>query len=204
MKVAKKIFLLLTILQRKKVLVIGIMIIFAMGFEFLSLGSLIPILGILMSKNIKIDYPILAPIIDYIGNPNREKLIFICLSLLVTLYIIKAFFLLILAWQQAKLSANITSSLSKKLFQGYLSLPYAFHLNRNSAELFQYIQNQVSVFNSILQSIIVITTEISLVVCIMVFLFLVEPLGTSTLALFFIISSYLFYTISKKKIISMG
>jgi ABC-type bacteriocin/lantibiotic exporter with double-glycine peptidase domain len=204
MKVAKKIYLLLTIVQRKKVLIIGIMILFAMGFEFLSLGALIPILGILMSKNIKIDYPILAPIIYFIGNPNREKLIYISLSLLVTLYIIKAFFLLILAWQQAKLSANITSNLSKKLFQGYLSLPYAFHLNRNSAELFQYIQNQVSVFNSILQSIIVISTEISIVVCIMVFLFLVEPLGTSTLAFFFIISSYLFYTISKKKLFQWG
>jgi ABC-type multidrug transport system fused ATPase/permease subunit len=204
MKVAKKIFLLLSKEQRKKVLIIGTMILFAMGFEFLSLGSLIPILGILMSKNIKIDYPMLAPIINFIGNPNREKLIFISLSLLVILYLIKGFFLLILAWQQAKLSANITSNLSKNLFQGYLSLPYSFHLNRNSAELFQYIQNQVSIFNSILQSIIVITTEISIVTCIIVFLFLVEPLGTATLAFFFITSSYLFYSVSKKKLFQWG
>jgi len=204
MKVAKKIFLLLTMPQRKKVLIIGIMILFAMGFEFLSLGSLIPILGILMSKNIKTEYPILEPIINFIGNPNQEKLIFISLSLLITLYLTKAVFLLILAWQQAKLSANITSNLSRKLFRGYLSLPYSFHLNRNSAELFQYIQNQVSVFNSILQAIIVISTEISIVICILVFLFLVEPVGTSTLAFFFITSSYLFYTISKKKLFQWG
>jgi hypothetical protein len=42
----------------------------------IGLGIMIPALGVILNPNFSNSYPLLVPIIKFIGNPNQKTLIF--------------------------------------------------------------------------------------------------------------------------------
>lgn len=190
--------------QKRQLIIIGTLIIIGMVLEMAGLGIMIPALAILLKTDIGKEYPSIKPLLNLIGNPSQQKLVVIGMSFLVILYLIKALFMLYLSSKQARFSAGLSSGLSRKLFFGYLKQPYTFHLQRNSAQLLRNIQNEVSLFNSITQSVIVISTEFSMILSVALMLIILEPIGAMAITTFFGFSAIIFYRLTKKKLLVWG
>ena len=110
-------------------------------FEMLGLGIIIPTLAILLNPNILVDYPKFSVILKKIlGSITHDELVIIGMGILVFVYFIKTLYLIFLTWKQSIISTKISSFFSKKLFSGYLEMPYSFHLSRNSSDLIRNIQ----------------------------------------------------------------
>lgn len=190
--------------QKKQLIVLSILIFIGMLFEMAGLGALIPALGLMLNVNGAESLPALKLLFKAIGNPSQKELVLYGMVFLVLLYIIKALFLLYLSWRQSKFSAEFPAELSSRLFLGYLRQPYTFHLQRNSAELLRNIRGEIGEFTEVTKSVIVLTTEFTVVMGIVFVLILQNPLGTLFVAVILGLPSFAVFRLMKKKLSNWG
>jgi ATP-binding cassette, subfamily B, bacterial PglK len=174
----KKIKLILTKKEMNKGYIFLVLMIFGMIFETLGIGLIAPMIKVISDPKILINDNYLSSMIQFLKITNITALIFTFSILLVIIYLIKNAFLAYFAWYKIHFIATLRMDIANRLFQIYLSKPYAFHLNRNSGQLIQNISTEVTIFTGrFLNPIVVIFTESLVFIGIVILLFFIEPLG---------------------------
>ena len=204
MEFLRKVLYLLTPAQKRALLILTFLLLVGMLFEMLGLGVLLPALSLMLNSDIGKEYPSLKPYLAALGNPSHTTLVLWGMGILVVLYFLKAVFLVYLTWKQSRFTSHLSADLSHKLFLGYLRMPYPFHLQRNSAQLLRNIQGEISLFTSLSQSIINLSTELSIVVSVAFMLILVEPVGALSITFFMALFGYVFLKLTRKKLFTWG
>lgn len=204
MKQFQKVLYLLNSSQKKQLLILGILLLIGTFFEMLGLGILIPGLGVILNPNIGNDYPALKPLLKTIEGLSQMQVVLWGMGLLVTVYVLKAAFLIFTTWKQSRFSATLSAYLSKELFYGYLRQPYSFHLNRNSAQMIRNIQGEVDQFSAVSQAVINLSIELSAIIGIAAMLLIAEPVGAIVVLIFLMVSGFLFYRLTKNRILGWG
>ncbi|RQO36559.1 ATPase [Herminiimonas sp. KBW02] len=149
-----------------------------MLLETLGVSLIVPAVALLTEGNIATNYPATKPFLESLGNPTQQQLVVGGMLSLVFIYLIKGVLLAILAWQQNRFAFDLQVRLSQRLFSIYLSQPYTFHLQRNSAQLIRNVSSEVNMLTTygVLPALILFSeTLIMLGLCSL--LLLVEPLG---------------------------
>lgn len=200
----KKIWHILTPEQKKKASILLMLMFFGMLLEMLGLSLVIPALAIMTQNDLANQYPLLKPFLNYLGDPSPSELVMFGMLTLAIVYTIKAIFLGFLAWLQAKFSFSVQASVSKQLFSNYLYQPYTFHLQHNSGRLIQNVSNEVSIFNNVIQSALIILTEGLVFIGITVLLFIIEPVGAFFVITILSMAGWLFYKVTRKLILKWG
>lgn len=201
----KKIWSMLPVLKRKSAVKLWLMMVIGMAFEMLGVGLVVPVVALLMQQNIAANYPFLKSVITFLGNPSQQTLLIFAMSALVVVYFVKNIYLAFLAWQQSRFITQLQSELSQKLFAIYLTQPYTFHLQRNSAHLVRNVQGEMSMFiNSSVSQYIGLFAEISVAVGLFALLFVIEPVGTLTVFGVLLIVGGLFQRFTKHHITAWG
>jgi ABC-type multidrug transport system fused ATPase/permease subunit len=90
------------------------------------------------------------------------------------------------------------------LFAIYLRQPYTFHLQRNSAELVRNVTGEVGIFTSVLNSALLLFSEILVLLGIAVLLLLVEPLGALIVVVVLGVAAWGFHRITRERISRWG
>lgn len=204
MNFVQKLLYILTPVQKKQLKVLAFLLFIGMLFEMAGLGVLLPTLTIIMDENIATTYPKAVYITNLLGNPTHKQLIIFGMTFLFLVYLIKSVFLTYLNWRQSSFSAKLSADISSRLFLGYMRQPYAFHLERNSANLLRNVQGEVNQFSAIAQAAIALSIELSALIGIAFILFLAAPIGALFVTLFLALSSYLFHLSTKKKLLHWG
>ncbi len=200
MEFIKQIVSLLDSKERVKALWLLLLIIIGMFMEMLGIGLVVPALVLLIESDIASTYPQVLPILELIGNPPKELLISYALIALISLYVIKTFFLAFLVWTQSSFSFGVGENVSKRLFEKYLHQPYIFHLERNSAQLIRNTTMEVHHFSSALSQLLIFSSELMVIVGIGALFIVVEPLGSFVIVLTLGFASWLFQNITKNRI----
>lgn len=177
MTTPQKLWHLLTPDQHRAAIILLVLMLIGMVLETLGIGLVIPALSLMMQSNPGTQYPALEPWIKSLGNPSHEHLIIGGMLVLVGVYAVKALFLAFLAWRQAHFVYGLQSNFSQRLFTGYLSQPYTFHLQRNSAQLIRNTTNQVADITTVTQHSLMLATETLVLLGMSALLIAVEPLG---------------------------
>jgi ATP-binding cassette, subfamily B, bacterial PglK len=109
---------------------------------------------------------------------GQESLL--CFTVLMALfYLLKNSVSAVGVYVQNKIVSRSTATLSERLLRGYLTLPYALHLRRNSADLTHNLTNAVEVvFSVVMTSAVAIASEILVVLGIITVLIVTTPLAT--------------------------
>jgi ABC-type multidrug transport system fused ATPase/permease subunit len=168
------------------------------------LGLLIPGLTLLLKSNIEQEYPSFLPFLNFVGNPSQNELVILSMVFLVVFYFMKEAFLAIVAWKQSQFTMKFSAELGEKLFRGYLHQPFIFHVQKNTAELLRNIQVEVHQFTAVTQAIISLMMESSIIIGVIAILIIVEPFGSLTVILFLAISSLIFTSLTKKRLLYWG
>src|SRR3990170_36406 len=90
---AHKIWDLLTSAERRSVMVLLGLMFIGMVLETLGVGLVIPAIGLLTQRDFTLDYPVLQPALQALGNPSLTTLVVYGMFVLVGVYLIKALFL---------------------------------------------------------------------------------------------------------------
>lgn len=200
MSIINKIKFILEKSHKKDLIKLCILIIIGMIFEIVGLGLILPTINTISNPQSLSKIKFINQILTYLGNPTSEVIIIIGMLSLTFFYVLKTIYLTFLNWKQASFSSKFTAHISQKLYDGYLKMPYFNHLEKNSSLLIRNIQNEVSIFTTLSQNIIFLTSEISVIIGIIILLISIEPLGALLTLFFLTLVVYLFYKISRKKI----
>jgi ABC-type multidrug transport system fused ATPase/permease subunit len=159
-------------------------IIVGMALETLSVGMVLPALGILMSKTYFEQFPTLSPVLDYFGRPDHGDLVFWGLVGLATVFFVKNIFLFFQVQLQGTFVYSAQREISLELFRRYLAKDYRFHLETNSSVLIRNLVSEVTNFCSFfLMPMINLITEALVILALLTLIFLIEPKGTLFLTL---------------------
>ena len=199
-----KINFLLNKKQKLQLIFLSLLLLLGMFLEALGFGIILPFLEVISISNIN-EYPYyIISFRDFLNIKSQNELILAILLLLVTIYLIKTFFLIFINYFQNIFLANLNISLTSKLFKIYLNQPYSFFLNENSADIYKHLLINTNHLESFCSSILSILSEVGLLLTILISVFIIEPMGTISMGLLLILFSGVYYILTKLKIKSWG
>ena len=198
---AKIVWKLFTNSDRAAFIRIVVMVIVGMFLETISLGIVVPIIGILTQDDYQQKYPF---IVDIFGNLSREELISAVMVAMVLIYVVRSLFLFWSLWIQKGFSASVSGRLSQSLFSIYLRQPYMFHLQRNSSTLMRNAKNATSVVTCGVDPFLVLLTDGLVAIAMFALLIAVEPVGTLAVLLVFGLSTFVFQRTTRRRIDNWG
>jgi ABC-type multidrug transport system fused ATPase/permease subunit len=199
-----KVFTLLDARQRREAIIVFILMLLGMALEMLSIGLVLPVIGLMTSPDMLGRLPGVVPIMAWLGNPDQKHLVIWGLFALSIIYWLKNAFLALLAWAQASFVFRLFASLSQRLFENYLRQPYIFHLQHNSSQLLRNIVVEVNLFTNALQAFMVLSTELLVIAGVFTLLLYVEPLATVMVTCTLGSASLLFYLVVRKRLSQWG
>jgi ABC-type multidrug transport system fused ATPase/permease subunit len=200
-RIALIVWRVLTSVERRKLISIWFLILVGMVIETLSLGLILPLIGLLTNSDYQGKYP---KVFDFFGNPSDKTLLVAGSLVLVAIYAVKNTFLYFSASIQRKFINNSSARISQMVFKSYLAQPYEFHLTRNSATLIRNAENANSVITGGLDPFLVLLTDGLVAVGLFVLLMLVEPVGTLCVLVVFGGAAIGFQALTRKRITEWG
>lgn len=145
--------------------------------EVVSIGAVLPFLGILTAPEAIFDNANFQSLIDFLGVNEPNQLILP----ITLLFIIAAFFSglmrVILLWAQTRWSHAIGADISFMVYSKTLHQPYLTHLQRNSSELIAGITTKVNnVAYQVIQPLIVVLSSFLILIAVLTVLISINPL----------------------------
>jgi ABC-type bacteriocin/lantibiotic exporter with double-glycine peptidase domain len=141
----KKIFYILNIIKKNKFSFIIFLTVARSFFEILSLGLLIPVLGILSNydkKDILSNYKF-----SFIENFEIKELLILFISIFLLSYFLKTLFIAYYEKKKLDKCKDIYDTISIILIKNYLSKKYIYHINQNSSELIKNLTSETNLFS---------------------------------------------------------
>lgn len=200
-----KIFRILDPDQRRGALRLLGMMMIGMVLEMLGVGLVVPAIALMTRRDFTEQNPYLHSMVERLGNPSQEELVLGAIGALVIVYLVKTLFLGALAWRQSRFAFQAQARMSKKLFSRYLTQPYIFHVQHNSAQLLQNLTTEIGFFAShALLPGMLLAVEVFVLCGIGALLVWVEPLGALVVCVVVGMASWLFYRLTKTRLARWG
>ena len=201
MNFLKKIFQTLSVVEKKKIFFLLLLILIGAILELASIGIILPAVKVFT------DSEFLNQFYQFTGIPelNSESLVFFVMFSIVGVFAIKNFFL----WTVLKFKSSFLSSylgnLQIKVFKGYLSKNMSYLSNKNSSTIIYNILNLTGFFSSVyLDAIILLIIELVILIGILSLLLYYNLQITLVLIIIFGGCILAIYLLNKKKLKNIG
>ena len=187
----------------------GLMLLFAMVFgalfEVIGIGLVIPFLALLREPHLAFDATLARALLIPLGIREPSQLIFAMGFGLISVFLLKSTYLVFTYQWLFRYVFDQQVRLERRLLTGYLSMPYAFRLERNSAELIKTTTGTVQRFcTGFLIGFIIVVGELLVVLAVMTLLVIAAPLLTFGALLTMGIPVTLIYLVMKRRLAVSG
>jgi ABC-type multidrug transport system fused ATPase/permease subunit len=199
--ITKMVWRALAINERRKLFFVWILVLIGMMLELLSLGLIIPFMGLLTQDDYAEKFPSLY---EQLGEPTQQEILVTGVLFILAVYLVKAIFTYYSNWVQRAFLNRAKARLSNEIFQRYLCQPYSFHLDHNSSTLITNAENGRTIVSGGLEPLLVLLTDGLIATGMFVLLLLVEPIGTLCVLVLFAAASVLFQFSTRKRIHEWG
>ena len=142
--------------------------------------------------------------LDFITQINQDDLLIYMSIFLLTFFLFKNIFLMLVHYLGSYFSYKVSTSISLKIYKKYLFNDFSFHLNRNSSALIKNIATEINISISYLTSILFLLRELIMFSLICFLLLINSPMSFSYISLLFLLFLFLFYQLLKKKVSVSG
>jgi ATP-binding cassette, subfamily B, bacterial PglK len=159
--------------QTQLVLLLSLMILASM-LEIISLGAVLPFLGVLTSPERVFNHQILQPLIELFKLTSPNQLILPVTIIFISAIIFAAAIRLMLLYSMTRLAFSIGADLSIDIYRRTIYQEYAIHISRNSSEIINGIITKTgAVINGIINpALVLISSTVFIVAIISTLLFI--------------------------------
>lgn len=186
--------------KRMGMLLLGAMVVGAV-LEVAGVGAIPAFVALLSSPERILRFAAVRRTFAAVGASSPQQQILWAAAALAVLFTIKNAFLSLMAYAQARYIYSRQVALGNRLFRAYLRSPYAFHLQRNSAQLLHNLENEaVRVANDVYLSVLRMITEVLVLLAILILLIVIEPLMSIGMVLLLGSSSLAFLGAIRRRI----
>mgnify|MGYP001486217564 CR=1 FL=1 len=134
-----KVFFIINKFDKKKIIFLGILIFMSMLLEVLSIGLIIPVLGVIENENFLKD---IFSSSQFIHSLNHISQVYLIVALLCLTFFFKTIFGIFLNYNQNKYTTFLQAKISSLLMSQYLFMPYKNYFKRNSSELLRNVKDE--------------------------------------------------------------
>lgn len=131
--------------------------------EVVTLGTVLPFLGIMTSPERVYAYPWVALVAQSIGFNSGSQLLFPITLAFVVAAVGSGVIRIALTWMSTRVAFGSGADLSLDIYRRTLYQPYTVHIARNSSEVISGIANKVATAVSVLNQVIVLISSILLI-----------------------------------------
>lgn len=204
MGVVRKILYIFNRKQKIRLIELFILILIGTALETVGIAAIIPFVNSIMypEKIVKNKYAAYVYEMFHLDNPMQ--FVILLAIMLIIVYILKNAFLIFMNDAQYRFIYNNQKRMAHRLLSCYLEQPYVFHLHHNSAELINNISSDVDIFFTTMLQCILVTTDASICVAIVVILLIVDKTITISVAIMLGLFIVLFAQKYKKSLRKMG
>ena len=160
--------------QRQFGLLMGLMLVSAFA-EVVSLGAVLPFLGILIAPERVFNHPIVGDVALAWGITSADQLVLPLTVVFITAALIAGAIRMLLLWANTRIANACGADLSIKVYRRTLYQPYQVHVARNSSTVLSGI-GKVNVASNMLYTLMTLTSSIVLMVSIMFVLIAINPM----------------------------
>ena len=171
-------------------------------FEVVGLGLVIPLMDVITNPS---EGKVVTLLDRYYPTLSSDSVIFLTIALFASFYVLKGIYIVFLVKISASFSYSVKANINDQLMHKYIKGPYEFHLKNNSSQLIRNITTESTLLvSNTLNPIITISTEIIVMLAIVTFLMLIEPLGTLIIVSLLFVFSLAFQRLIKNIITDLG
>ena len=152
--------------QRQYGLLVVLMLVSAFA-EVISLGAVLPFLGILVAPERVFNYPIVADVAQAWGFTSADQLVLPLTLAFVLAALVAAVIRMLLLWVGTRLAFVSGADLGIEVYRRTLYQPYQEHMIRNSSEVISGITDKVGAAVNVLYQSLTLASAIILLVAIM-------------------------------------
>jgi ATP-binding cassette, subfamily B, bacterial PglK len=169
--------------RRQFLLLMGLMLISAFA-EVVSLGAVLPFLGILVAPEHVFNHPIVTDVVLAWGITSADQLVLPLTVAFAAAALIAGAIRILLLWANTQLANACGADLSIEVYRRTLYQPYQVHVARNSSTLLSGI-GKVGAAVDALYQLMTLTSSAVLLVAIMLVLISIDPMVASVVAVGF-------------------
>jgi len=186
--------------EKKRFLRLQVVIIFTSIIEITSIASLGLFVKVIADRNVLVSNQYLYQLKLWLGISDVDFLFylgFMAIVILLTGSVLSIFTI----WKVSLFSSHYGTKLGNKLFTNYINQPWSYHLTTNSSELVKKISvESMRVTDKILIQLMLMNARIVLVFLITIVLLIYEPVVTMVGSFIFMLSYFLIFKASSKRL----
>jgi ATP-binding cassette, subfamily B, bacterial PglK len=191
--------------DKKKLFVLLLMMVVAAVLETIGIGLIVPFIGMVTNPEYIQEQSFLSYLYEKYEFQSTQIFSVFAVILLLGIFLTKNVYLLLFNYVQYRVILNQQIVLSKKLFNAYLTKPYIYHLEHNSATLIRNVNGEVGkIFQGIILPGFQLITEGLVIAFITIMLIMIEPVATITAFTLLGGGVFIFFRIFKRKISDLG
>jgi len=162
--------------QRREIIILFFLTLVMAVLDTLGIASIMPFISVLYNPEIIETNKYLKWLYEYLEFSNREEyLVFLGIATFVLL-ISSVVFRSLTLWAQLRFTHLGIHIMACRMIDSYVRQPYAWFLNRHSADLGSRILSEVSnVFLGVYYPVLMIVTNVLVTVCLVLLLLVVDP-----------------------------
>jgi ATP-binding cassette subfamily B protein len=189
----------LTLKRRRQFILLAGLMLFSAFAEIMSLGAVLPFLGVLVAQESVLSYPWIKDAMQALGVISERDLTLPLTIAFASAATIAGATRILLLWFSTRLAFDSGADLSAEVYRRTLYQPYRVHIGRNSSEIVSVINNKVNdVVFGVLMPMLTLFSSIILLVAISFALLLINPMIALTATIGFC-TSYLLITIKARR-----
>ena len=120
--------------RRKQLVVLLVLLVFSSFAEIVSIGAILPFLGVLVSPEQVFSNAALQPFIRVLNISEPKQLILPLTVLFAVSALVAGLMRVVLLWERTRVNYHIGADLGHEVYKSVLYQPYSVHMARNSSD----------------------------------------------------------------------
>ena len=171
--------------HRRNLALVGLLMLVAAVLEGLGLGLLIPFLHAMLQPDPAALEGPLGRLWSLLGEPDATRFMLWMSGGLVVAFVIKTLVSLFATWARSRIVFALYREFAARILSTYLTRPYTFHLEHNSAELLRRVsEDTLRFFSAYVMAGLIFVAELLVILVVVTGLVVIEPALTLLSAAF--------------------
>lgn len=161
--------------QKKQLVLLFVIMVFGALLEAVGVSAIVPFITIITRDDFLETSPVLGRLYALSSASSPAQFALICVFLLIGIYLLKAVYLYFEYSLQAGFISRCKKEAQGRLIRSLLSRPYAFFLDKNSAEIQKVLVTDLNKVFQVQQLLLLMITELIISILVMIALFFIDP-----------------------------
>ena len=174
------------------------------ALEALGIGLVIPVMTTMSKATTGNSGSVLQPLFNFFEIRAVGTMVGVAVLCIVATYFAKNLYKLFYGYVAGRVGIYTNHQVTSQLFRSYLTRPYTFHLQRNSSDLLNSMQQEAGMTIGLVGSVISLVQELLLASAVIWLMVYTEPVAAISTVTILVLGSLIYLKVTKPLITAFG